>query len=31
MASDGVFDNLFDKDLEACVKPEMKGSYFNDP
>jgi len=30
MASDGVFDNLFDRDLEACVKPEMKGSHFAD-
>jgi len=26
MASDGVFDNMYDDDIEACVKPEMNGT-----
>lgn len=26
MASDGVFDNMYDEDIEGCVKPEMNGT-----
>ena len=26
MASDGVFDNMYDNDIEECVKPEMRGT-----
>lgn len=26
MASDGVFDNMYDEDIEACVKPELIGT-----
>ena len=26
MASDGVFDNMYDDDIEACVKPELIGT-----
>ena len=28
MASDGVFDNLYDEDLENCVRPNMNGVNF---
>ena len=29
MASDGVFDNLYDPDLEKCVKKGMDGTHFS--
>ena len=31
MASDGVFDNLYDPDLIECVTPFMKSTHFEDP
>ena len=31
MGSDGVLDNMFDKDMAACVKPEMNGIVFENP
>lgn len=31
MASDGVFDNLYDPDLIKCVQPYMKSTHFEDP
>ena len=31
MASDGVFDNMFDKDLVGCVLPHMDGVNFVNP
>jgi hypothetical protein len=31
MASDGVFDNLYDTDLIACVTPYMKSTHFENP
>ena len=31
MASDGVFDNLYDPDVIACVTPYMKSTLFVDP
>ena len=29
MATDGVFDNLYDEDLENCVRPNMKDKDFS--
>lgn len=31
MASDGVLDNMFDKDLKDCVRPYMEGTKFVSP
>ena len=31
MASDGVFDNLYDPDLIECVTPFMKSTNLEDP
>ena len=31
MASDGVLDNLFDKDMAECVRPHMDGLNFVNP
>jgi len=31
MASDGVLDNLFDKDILECVQPQMKERNFANP
>lgn len=31
MASDGVFDNMYDPDLIECVTPYMKSTHFYDP
>ena len=28
MASDGVFDNMYDNDIEDCIRPFMKGVRF---
>ena len=27
VASDGMLDNLYDKDVKKCIKPQMKGVY----
>ena len=31
VASDGMLDNLYDKDVKKCIKPQMKGTYLQDP
>ena len=31
MASDGVFDNLYNGDIKACVSEQMKGLYLESP